>query len=187
MVEQCKRCLYTTDHPLGLILDENGICSGCKIHEEKDQLDWQERWRDLEKIVAPYRSNTGQYDCIVPVSGARDSHYILDIVVRRLKLKPLIVSYNKYFNTGVGIKNLANLRIKFNVDFQQKNVDPRIVKRLTKKALYQYGNPYWPILLGLPESHPQMSDDMRVHVFQDIAILLWIPPWLRHVHPPDCS
>ena len=81
--------------------------------------------------------------CIVPVSGAKDSFYILHLVVHVLKLKPLVVSYNKYFNTPEGIANLARLRIAFDVDFQLKNVDPSVVKKITKKSIYAHGNPYW--------------------------------------------
>ena len=105
----CKRCLYTTAHPLGLTIDEDGICSGCRIHEEKDTLDWKHRFGLLENIVSEYRSDTGEnYDCIVPVTGANDSHYILDIVKNKLGLNPLLVTYNHYFNTPLGIRNLAN-------------------------------------------------------------------------------
>ena len=50
ITKQCKRCLYTNDHPLGLIIDEEEICSGCRIHEEKDKLNWDERWNILKKI-----------------------------------------------------------------------------------------------------------------------------------------
>ena len=68
-IQFCKRCLYGDTHPLGLVIDEEGICSGCRIHEEKDQLDWDARWKKLEEIVAPYR-NTKQdnYDCIISFS-----------------------------------------------------------------------------------------------------------------------
>ena len=52
----CKRCLYDTNHPLGLIIDDDGICSGCRIHEEKDILDWGDRWELLEKLVLDYKS-----------------------------------------------------------------------------------------------------------------------------------
>src|SRR5258708_921629 len=113
----CRRCLYAETHPLGVTFDEESICSGCRIHEEKDLLDWSERWRMLEKIVAPYRSRTGDaYDCIVPVSGAHDSYWIVHLVKERLGLNPLLVTYNKQFNTPLGIKNLANLRIRFDCD-----------------------------------------------------------------------
>ena len=96
-VQTCKRCLYSTDHPLGIVLDAEGICSGCRVHEEKDRLDWKERWDRLEQLVKPYRSRDSRsYDCIVPVSGAGDSFFIVHLVKERLKLKPLLVTYNRY-------------------------------------------------------------------------------------------
>tara|TARA_B100000787_G_C16181315_1_gene291988 strand:- start:503 stop:1774 length:1272 start_codon:yes stop_codon:yes gene_type:complete len=148
MVIQCKRCLYTSDHPLGITFDNDNICSGCLIHEEKDSLDWDARWQDLESLVANYRTPGAKYDCIVPVSGARDSFFVLDMVVNKLKLKPLVVGYNKFFNTAEGIANLAQLRIAFDVDFQLKNVDPTVVKKITRKSIYAHGNPYWHVLAG---------------------------------------
>ena len=77
-IQLCKRCLYTTAHPLGLTLDDEGICSGCRVHEEKDILDWSARWKKLEALVEPFRDKEGkEYDCIVPVTGAHDSYYIV--------------------------------------------------------------------------------------------------------------
>ena len=148
-IEFCKRCLYSTSHPLGLILDEEGVCTGCRVHEEKDNLDWSERWEMLKRIVDPYRDTTGQqYDCIVPVSGSQDSHFIVHLVKERLGLNPLLVNYNKYFNTPLGIKNLANLRIKFNCDILYQNVNPVSVKKITRTTLREFGSVYWPILAG---------------------------------------
>lgn len=145
----CARCLYTTDHPLGLVLDAEGVCSGCRIHEEKDRLDWAERWRRLEKLVEPYRSRDGRnYDCIVPVTGANDSYFIVHLVKERLKLNPLLVTYNKYFNTPLGIRNLANLRIRFDCDILTQNVNPVSVKKVTRTTLRQFGSVYWPVLAG---------------------------------------
>ena len=167
IVVECKRCLYNTSHPLGLVLDDEGICSGCRVHEEKDSLDWRQRFLELQRLVKPYRSKLSFYDCIVPVSGGRDSHFILDIVIHKLKLKPLVVSYNKCFNTKTGIANLTNLRIKFNVDFQLKNVDPRIIKKITKTSLYQYGNPYWHCLAGQTVFPVQTATMMK------IPLIIW--------------
>ena len=130
---QCSRCLYDTSHPLGLEIDDKGICSGCLIHEEKDCLDWDHRWNELLELVKNYRCKQKvKYDCIVPVSGANDSYYILHIVKNKLNLNPLVVTYNKYFNTPIGIKNLANLRTKFDVDVLIQNINPTIVKKITK-------------------------------------------------------
>ena len=148
-IEFCRRCLYSNFHPLGLVLDEHGICSGCRIHEEKDTLDWKKRWSQLESLVAPYKSkNRREYDCIVPVSGAQDSHFIVHTVKEKLGLNPLLVSYNKYFNTALGIRNMANLRIRFNCDILYQNVNPVSVKRIVRTSLRRFGSIYWPILAG---------------------------------------
>ena len=110
----CKTCLYRSTHPLGIDFDSEGICSGCVIHREKNEIEWGERLNKLKKILSNYRSkNRKNYDCIVPVTGAGDSYYILHLVKNILNLNPLLVSYNKYYNTPTGIRNIANLRIKF--------------------------------------------------------------------------
>lgn len=166
MVE-CKRCLYTSDHPLGITFNDDGICSGCLIHEEKDSLDWDSRLTDLKKLISQYKSSKSKYDCIVPVSGSRDSYFILHTVINTLKLKPLVVSYNKYFNTNIGIENLANLRIKFNVDFQIKNVNPNTVKKITRKSLYQFGNPYWHCIAG------ETVFPVQTAVMMKIPLIIW--------------
>lgn len=146
---RCNRCLYTTHHPLGLTLDEEGICSGCRIHEEKDNLDWEKRWKKLEDLVAPYRVTSGKtYDCIVPVTGANDSYFIVYLVKERLGLNPLLVTYNKYFNTPLGIRNLANLRIQFNCDILYQSVNPISVRKITRTTLRELGSIYWPCLAG---------------------------------------
>lgn len=147
--QTCSRCLYSTRHALGLTIDDQGICSGCRIHEEKDRLDWNERWAMLERIVAPYRSRDGKtHDCIVPVTGAQDSYWIVHLVRERLGLNPLLVHYNKYFNTPLGIRNLANLRIRFNCDILTQNVNPLSVKKITRASLRQFGSMYWHCLAG---------------------------------------
>ena len=162
----CKNCLYSSDHPLGITFDEEGICSGCRIHEEKDNLDWNKRWKKLEGIVKPYRNKT-KYDCIVPVTGSQDSYFIMHIVKKKLKLNPLAVSFNKYFNTPLGIKNLANLRSTFNIDLIQQNVNPKITKEIIKSTLRRFGSIYWPILAG------QTSFPVQCAVRFKIPLIIW--------------
>ena len=145
----CKRCLYSDSHPLGLVIDSEGICSGCRIHEEKDILDWDLRWEKLKKLVDNYRSKSGDnYDCIVPVTGGSDSYYMVWLVKEKLKLNPLLVNYNKYSNTPLGIRNLANLRSFFNCDIVYQNVNPISVKKITRETLRRFGNIYWHVLAG---------------------------------------
>jgi len=145
----CVKCLYSTLHPLGLILDEEGICSGCRIHEEKYNLSWDDRWTKLEKLVEPYKgASQKNYDCIIPISGANDSYFTVYIAKEKLGLNPLLVYYNKYFNTPLGIKNLSNLRRKFNCDIIFQNVNPISVKKITKTTLRKFGSIYWPCIAG---------------------------------------
>jgi N-acetyl sugar amidotransferase len=167
-IKFCKRCLYSTKHPLGLTLDEEGICSGCRIHEEKDRLDWHVRWQTLEKMVKPYRRLDGRnYDCIVPVTGGHDSYYIVHLVKDRLKLNPLLVTYNKYFNTPLGIRNLANLRIRFNCDILYQNVNPISVKKITRTTLRRFGSIYWQCLAG------QTVFPVQTAIRYKIPLIIW--------------
>ncbi len=167
-INYCKRCLYSSLHPLGLILDEEGICSGCRVHEEKNFLDWDIRWKKLQQLTSSYKVNNGKtYDCIVPVTGGNDSYYILHIVKKRLGLNPLLVTYNKYFNTPLGIRNLANLRIRFNCDILFQNVNPESVKKITRSTLREFGSIYWPCLAG------QSVFPVQIAVKFKIPLIIW--------------
>ncbi|HMP55173.1 MAG TPA: N-acetyl sugar amidotransferase [Novosphingobium sp.] len=164
----CRRCLYAETHPLGLTFDEEGICSGCRVHEEKDRVDWAERWRRLESIVAPYRSHRDDtYDCIVPVSGANDSYWIVHLVKERLGLNPLLVTYNKQFNTALGVRNLANLRISFNCDILVQNVNSPAIKRITRTSLRLLGSMYWHCLAG------QSVFPVQTAVRYKVPLIIW--------------
>ena len=167
-IQFCKRCLYSTAHPLGLTLDDEGICSGCRIHEEKDKLDWSKRWKVLKELVKPYRNHDdNNYDCIIPVTGSQDSYYIVYLAKVKLGLNPLLVTYNKYFNTPLGIRNLANLRIRFNCDILYQNVNPISVKNITRSTLRQFGSIYWPILAG------QTVFPVQTAVRYKIPLIIW--------------
>ena len=166
-IKFCKKCLYSENHPLGLIINEEGICSGCIVHAEKNQLNWVERDEKLKKIIVPYKSKGGKnYDCIVPVTGGQDTYFILHNV-KKLGLKPLLVSYNKYFNTDIGIKNLTNLRIKFDSDIIYQNVNPLSVKKITQYTFSEYGNIYWPILAGHTVFPLQIAEKYK------IPLIIW--------------
>ena len=164
----CKKCLYSSDHPLGIIINEEGICSGCVVHEEKNTLDWTLRWEKLKKLTNRYKSKTKQnYDCVIPVTGSQDSYFIVHIVKNKLGLNPLLVNYNKYFNTPLGIRNLSNLRIKFDCDILIQNINPISVKKITKTTLRKFGSMYWPILAG----HSVFP--VQVAVNHKIPLIIW--------------
>ena len=166
-IKFCKRCLYSNLHPLGITFNNEGICSGCEIHEEKDKLDWDFKWNKLKKIIHPYKSKLNKnYDCVVPVTGGQDSYYIVHLV-KKLGLKPLLVTYNKYFNTKTGIDNLANLRIQFDYDILYQNINPNSVKKIARHTFMEEGNFYWPILAGHTVFPVQIASKYK------IPLIIW--------------
>lgn len=167
-MQYCTRCLYPENHPLNISFDDQGVCSGCRVHEEKDTLDWKERFALLEQLVAPYRSRSGRFhDCVVPVSGAGDSHFVVDVVRNRLGMNPLLVSYNQQYNTSVGIRNLAYLRTIFDSDFFQQTVSPASVKKVTRATMRLRGSMHWHCIAGATAFPVQVATRFK------IPLILW--------------
>lgn len=167
-MQQCKKCLYTDHHPLHITFDEHGICSGCRVHEEKFTLDWNEREQKLRTILDNYRNTDGMnYDCIVPVSGGRDSYYIVHLLKNVYGMNPLLVSYNKHYNTHVGIRNYQYLKTIFDCDALQMVVQPQKVKKITLSTLKQFGSIYWHVLAG------QSVFPVQVAVRYKIPLIVW--------------
>ncbi|MEK7613212.1 MAG: N-acetyl sugar amidotransferase [Patescibacteria group bacterium] len=167
-MKYCTRCVYPANHPLNLTFDKDGVCSGCRVHEEKDMLTWDERFLKLKKITDSYKNQSGNsYDCVVPVSGARDSYFIVHTVIKKLGLRPLLVTYNKHYNTERGIRNLAYLRTLFGCDILTMNVSPERVKNVTRASLRKMGSMYWHCLAG------QTVFPVQVAVRFKIPLIIW--------------
>ena len=164
----CKRCLYPEVHPLNIVLDEEGVCSGCRVHEEKFTLDWNARERKLKAILEHYRSPTGlNYDCIVPVSGARDSYYIVHLLKNVYGMNPLLVTYNRHYNTSLGHRNYAYLKTRFNCDAMSMVVQPQKVKKIVRHTLEMMGSMHWHTLAG------QSVFPVQVAVRMKIPLIVW--------------
>jgi hypothetical protein len=78
-----------------------------------------------------------------------------------------LVTYNKYYNTEIGIKNLSNLRIKFDSDILFQNVNPSKVKKITKFTLSKYGNIYWHCIAG------QTVFPVQISIKYKIPLIIW--------------
>ena len=149
MTRFCRRCLYPAHHPLGITFDAEGICSGCRVHEEKDRLDWPERQTRLARLLASYRGRTrGRHDCVVPISGGRDSFDIVHLVRKVYGLNPLLVVYNRHYNTRAGIYNIERLRTALGCDIVTLTLAPELVKRVMRATLSERGSFHWHALAG---------------------------------------
>ena len=176
-MQYCKRCLYPENHPLGICIDENGICSGCRVHEEKDEIDWREKGKELDSLFSKYKDRTGSfYDCVIPVTGNSDSFFVVDVVKNRYGLNPLLVTYNTHFNTKVGVRNLARLITKLDCDHMMLTVSPDIVKKVTKIAMHKLGDIYWQVLAGSQTFPVQVATKFK------IPLVIWgVNGWIDQV------
>jgi len=165
---ECVRCLYQDSHPLGLIIDSDGVCSGCRVHEEKNFLDWGERASALQKLVDGYKSQTrNNYDCIIPVTGGQDSFFIVHIAIHKLGLNPLLVNFNRNFNSAIGIRNLSLLRTAFSADYRQFTINPNVARKVVRSTLANLGTVNWLSIAG------QTSFPVRVAAELKIPLIIW--------------
>lgn len=109
-VKKCTRCLLPESTP-GIFFDGEGLCNYCKEHKRikyKGEL-------ELIKMLDSFR-NTGQYDCIVTLSGGRDSSYTLLKVAKDYRMRVLAVTYENPYTHFQAKKNIENAINLLNVD-----------------------------------------------------------------------
>ena len=93
-----------------LKLNDEGICNACESYNERTEIDWEKRKEELIKIINKYKSQDGSnYDCVVPVSGGKDSTYQV-IRMLQLGMNPLCVTSTTCDLTDIGRKNIENLK-----------------------------------------------------------------------------
>lgn len=162
----CKTCLLPDTKP-SLNFDENGICDACKYTEEKEKLDWNQRKQELQNILKKYQSNDGtKYDCIIPVSGGKDSHYQTYVITKEFGLNPLLVSFHPRDLTETGRKNIENLK-KLGVDYIEFTPNPIVYKKMQKFGLLDLGDVAWPEHLGI------FTVPIQIAVAYKIPLLIW--------------
>ena len=140
-VKYCIRCLQPDTRP-GIRFDEGGVCPACNYHASLSEVDWDERRQELEEIVAFGRmhSHSG-YDCIIGVSGGKDSTRQALFVKDVLKMNPLLVnlSYPPQQVTKRGVDNVANM-ISHGFDCISINPAPGIWRTLMRKGFFEHTN-----------------------------------------------
>ena len=165
MLKYCSRCLYPESKP-DLWFDERGVCSACVGFESRKEVDWARRREEFVAVTNRYRSNGGSnYDCIVPVSGGKDSTYQL---VRLLQhdLNPLCVTATTDSLSDVGRRNLENIG-KLGVDHLEVNLNPVLRRRLNRLALSEIGDISWPEHIAIFTVPVRIATQMRV------PLLVW--------------
>lgn len=143
----CKRCVMPDTKP-DLKLDEEGICSACRSYENRKAVDWASRERELVEILDRYRSkNQSAWDCIVPVSGGKDSTYQV-IRMLQMGMNPLCVTATTCDLSDIGRKNIENIK-RLGVDYVEFSPNKQVRRKLNRIGLTMVGDISWPEHAGI--------------------------------------
>ncbi len=169
----CARCLYPENARPTIIFDEEGVCSGCRYHESRIKLEvnWEERSVMLERILEEAKRiakrNGNSHDCIIPVSGGKDSHYQVWLLKKKYEMNPLLVTFNHAYNTPAGNRNLYNLVEKSGCDFVRYTAGVDSVRRVSRYMLQTVGDLTWHYHAGI-RTYP-----FQVAIERNIPLVVW--------------
>ena len=107
-VRFCKKCVMSNQRPR-IIFDEEGVCNACRYSEYKKTINWKSREDELMKICDQHRSKSGNYDCVVPSSGGKDSGSVTHKLKHKYGMHPLNVTYSPLVSHPIGWQNLVSL------------------------------------------------------------------------------
>ncbi len=163
MIQYCKNCILPNTRP-NITLDSNGYCNASTI-ESKTQIDWEERKLEFQKLVRSVKLEKKNYDCVIPVSGGKDSTWQV-IKALEYDLKPLCVTWKSPGRNNLGQNNLDNL-IRLGVDHIDFTVNPNVEKVFILKAFKKFGNPLIPMHMALHAIPLQIACNYK------IPLILW--------------
>jgi N-acetyl sugar amidotransferase len=153
----------------GQAFDEFGFCNVCRSSEEKMRVDWKSRREQLERILekAKFENQNREYDCLVPISGGKDSTFQLHVLVKEFGMRPLAVTFSHNWFSAVGIYNLFNALEVFDVDHIMFTPKRGLVNRLAKKSLSKIGDSCWHCHAGVG------AFPLRVARDYGIKLVIW--------------
>ena len=163
----CTRCCMPETQE-GITFDEMGICQACQSSEQKIHIDWTVRERELRRILDDAKAKAGKnYDCIVPISGGKDSTFQLHVLVKVYDMKPLAVTFSHNWYSETGWYNLQNSLEQFNVDHIMFTPNRSLVNRLARRSLGAIGDACWHCHAGVG------AFPLQVAVRFNIPLLIW--------------
>ena len=170
-MEYCTRCVYPINARPGIIFDDDGVCSGCRLIESRPHVNWDEREQMLIELLAEYKSKQrakgNPYDCIIPVSGGKDSTFQTWLMKEKFNMNPLLVTYNHTFNTPLGVRNLTNLIDKMDCNLLRFTTAPGSAKRMANYMLKKVGDVTWHYHAGI------MTFPIKAAVMYDVPLIVW--------------
>ena len=167
-MKYCKTCLQPDTRP-NTVFTKDQICPACRYFEELKTADWRDRFHTIEEIVSSFKKQTtSKFDCLIGVSGGKDSTRQALWARDKLGLNPLLVclSYPPQQITNRGAENISNL-IELGFDTVIVNPQPQTWKKVVKEGFLKFSNWSKGTELALISSAPQIAIKYK------IPLILW--------------
>ena len=164
-IQYCTRCVYPSTAATPLTFDSDGVCSGCLTHAEQKKIDWKERAEWFLELCNEYRGK-GYYDCLIPVSGGKDSFYQIH-VLKSFSMNPLLVTYNENNETDLGKRNIQRMKETFGCDYINFTPSIHVLKRMNRVGFLKMGDPDMHAHIGINSVPIQMA------VKYSIPLIIW--------------
>ena len=165
MITYCSRCIVPSSRPEQTFTD--GVCDACLSAEDKHSgIDWEIRRQEFNLILDRYRGTGENYDCIIPVSGGKDSCSQALIMRDEFGMNPLCVTHTPCDLTEVGLKNLDFLRDQ-GFDLIQISANRKHYRELVRVGFFKLGDCCWPEHVGI------FTAPIRLAVNYRIPLIIW--------------
>lgn len=166
----CKRCVYPFI-TVNLEVDDEGLCSSCRTFDKFSQLKsefWKKREERFEKIIKEtIKDNKSNYDCLIPVSGGKDSYYQTHLIVKEYGLKPLLMTYHGNNFLPEGDYNRDRMKHVFDADHIVWSPSVEVLKKLNRLGFKRMGDMNWQNHCGI------FTAPIRVAVNFNIPLIIW--------------
>src|SRR5688572_12806602 len=164
MLAYCVSCVMPSTKP-DLVLDDAGVCNACRAYERRMATDWDARRNELLALLERYRRHGSNWDCIVPVSGGKDSTFQV-IRMLQLGMNPLCVTATTCDLSELGRRNIQNIK-NLGVDYVEFTPNPVVRHKLNRIGLLQVGDISWPEHVGI------FTIPVRAAVQFNVPLLIW--------------
>jgi N-acetyl sugar amidotransferase len=148
-----------------LHLNDAGVCNACVAYEQRQTVDWEARRAELLTLLERYRRGGRNWDCIVPVSGGKDSTYQV-VRMLQLGLNPLCVTATTCDLSAIGRRNIDNIK-RLGVDYVEFSPNPIVRAKLNRIGLTEVGDISWPEHVGI------FTIPVRAAVQFDVPLIVW--------------
>lgn len=115
---RCARCLLPSSLP-GMVFDIEGVCNHCRNYE-RDYAEWDaiadRKRKEFASILNFAKDLKRPYDCLVPLSGGKDSTYALYLATKEYGLKTLAVTFDNGYMSSLAKENIENALVSCDAD-----------------------------------------------------------------------